>query len=561
MTTMIAKKTNHYMKGLVALAAPVIVAAGLLAASAMPAHAAATTFTVNQTGDPGDGLCNATCTLRDAIVSANSNPGADTINFNVSNGSGGLVQFNLLDELPAITEQVTINGYSQPGSSVNTREDSSEGINANPMIVLNGASAGSDADGLVITGSNTVVKGLRIQDFKGVGIQLPNAVSGVKIEGNHITDNGDTFDRGGVALTDGARSNIIGGSTPAQRNLISGNFGSGVSIIGNGSSLSNQVVNNVIGANTQGNGSQSNRGDGVTIVGSSSNRVERNNIAFNLGNGVGIDDFSNNTTNNSIRQNSIVSNAAEGIDLGLDGPTANDQDDADVGANDLQNFPVITSATNEGGKTTIAGTINSVPNTRVSVEFFSNPANTDEGRQLLGFTSVTTNSGGDASFAFESPQPVSAGANVTATATQFALTDFGTIFRDTSEFSAPRSVVAAADTTAPTVQSIVPANKATGVARTADVKATFSEAMNAGTITAATFKLKEAGASNFVQAPVSYDAAAKRATLNPSTDLKAGTTYVVKVTTGAEDLAGNQLDQNPNRAGNQAKSWRFTTGQ
>jgi len=38
---------------------------------------------------------------------------------------------------------------------------------------------------------------------------------------------------------------------------------------------------------------------------------------------------------------------------------------------------------------------------------------------------------------------------------------------------------------------------------------------------------------------------------------KAGATYVATVSTGTRDLAGNQLDQDPNTAGNQARSWQF----
>jgi CSLREA domain-containing protein len=38
-------------------------------------------LTVNQPGDAGDGVCDSTCTLRDAVLAANATPSADTINF------------------------------------------------------------------------------------------------------------------------------------------------------------------------------------------------------------------------------------------------------------------------------------------------------------------------------------------------------------------------------------------------------------------------------------------------------------------------------------------------
>ena len=81
--------------------------------------------------------------------------------------------------------------------------------------------------------------------------------------------------------------------------------------------------------------------------------------------------------------------------------------------------------------------------------------------------------------------------------------------------------------------------------------------MQASTINTTTFRLRKAGTTTNVAAAVSYDPATKRTTLNPNANLQAGATYVATVTTGAKDLAGTQLDQDPSTAGNQAKSWQF----
>jgi hypothetical protein len=113
------------------------------------------------------------------------------------------------------------------------------------------------------------------------------------------------------------------------------------------------------------------------------------------------------------------------------------------------------------------------------------------------------------------------------------------------------------DTTSPGVTGTSPANNATGVLRGANLTATFSEAMQASTINTTTFRLRKSGTTTNVAAALSYDPATKRATLNPNANLQAGTTYVATVTTGAKDLAGNALDQNPSTSGNQAKSWKF----
>jgi Bacterial Ig-like domain len=102
------------------------------------------------------------------------------------------------------------------------------------------------------------------------------------------------------------------------------------------------------------------------------------------------------------------------------------------------------------------------------------------------------------------------------------------------------------DTTPPTVTATSPADGATGVAVGSDVTATFSEPMDAATVPGA-MTLTAGGAS--VPADVTYDAATRRATLNPSGDLAPGTTYTARVS-GAKDLAGNTVVE---------KTWSFTT--
>ena len=78
-----------------------------------------------------------------------------------------------------------------------------------------------------------------------------------------------------------------------------------------------------------------------------------------------------------------------------------------------------------------------------------------------------------------------------------------------------------------------------------------------------TFKLFKKGATTKIEATVSYDPTSRTATLNPfgltTTRLARGTTYKAVVTTGATDMAGNQLDQNPSLDGLQQKTWFFTT--
>jgi len=109
-----------------------------------------------------------------------------------------------------------------------------------------------------------------------------------------------------------------------------------------------------------------------------------------------------------------------------------------------------------------------------------------------------------------------------------------------------------ADTTAPTVTSTSPAAGATGVSGTANVTATFSEAMNATTVNQNTFVLRDS-ANNLVAAAVSYSSTSNVATLNPTPTLAAGANYTATVlggSGGAKDLAGNPLAAD--------KVWTFT---
>jgi hypothetical protein len=119
---------------------------------------------------------------------------------------------------------------------------------------------------------------------------------------------------------------------------------------------------------------------------------------------------------------------------------------------------------------------------------------------------------------------------------------------NTSVLSHARTLMV--DTTPPTVSNVSPANAATGVSHTTNVKATFSEAMNAGTISDQSFTLKQQGSSTPLGATVTYDQNSRTATLDPAGDLQAGATYDAKITTSVKDSAGNALAQE--------KTWSFT---
>jgi hypothetical protein len=413
-----------------------LMAAMLLAAN--PSYAAGTTFTVDSTldasdADQADNICDASvsstrvCTLRAAIEQANTNNDptqVDRITFDIS-GTG--VKTFLPDAaLPTITEPVIINGYTQPGASVNTLDS---GTNAKLLVQINGTDL--DFTGLKVAAPNSVIKGLVINRVSGRAIEitpesLTDVVTNVRIQGNFIgTDPSGTLARPngvtgvGVSLLS-VSENTVGGTSRASRNLISGNGLPGVVIEDDNTFASGGANDNLVRGN---------------LIGTQKDGIKP------LGNGLsGVDVFTDEATStangNRILSNSIFSNDGLGIDLGDDGPTANDPGDADTGPNNLQNKPSLGSAKIVSGKTTIRGSLNSRPGAAYTVQFFSNPPGTDEGRTFLGEKmGVVVDESGHGTFTFSSSSKVVLGQTITATATN-------EFTGDTSEFSTPKEVVA-----------------------------------------------------------------------------------------------------------------------
>jgi parallel beta-helix repeat protein len=215
----------------------------------------------------------------------------------------------------------------------------------------------------------------------------------------------------------------VGGITASAQNVISGNSWSGVWIE---NATGNEVLGNLIGTDATGTRSIGNDGPGVHILDSASGNTiggttpeARNLIAHNLEEGVRV----SSGTQNAILGNSIFSNGLMGIDLGpSDGATVNDPNDPDAGANDLQNFPVLTLASaTPTPDVTLEGTFNSLPDADYRIEFFANrdcdPSGCGEGERFLGFTDQHTDPGGDVGFSLVLDSPVSDGESITVTAT------------------------------------------------------------------------------------------------------------------------------------------------
>jgi hypothetical protein len=197
-------------------------AAGILLGLALTGVASAATFTVTTAADSGAG------SLRQAILDANANPGADTINFNIP--GSGVHTIVLASWLPNTTDPVTVDGYTQPGSSYNTLP-LAQGTNAVLNVEIDGTAV-ILAPCWSYQANGGLIRGLVFNHCSDGAIYT---ISSVDVTGNFLgTSPAGTPVTGGTAQsygffalgTLGNETPItvhVGGSNPADRNLISGN--------------------------------------------------------------------------------------------------------------------------------------------------------------------------------------------------------------------------------------------------------------------------------------------------------------------------------------------------
>jgi hypothetical protein len=309
-----------------------------------------------------------------------------------------------------------------------------------------------NVNGNVISGNN----GNGVSILTDFGFTASNNL----VAGNYIGINAAgtaALGNNGSGVSIQAGGNTVGGSTVELRNVISGNRTNGVSI-GTTLATGNIIAGNYIGVAANGTTALANRDNGVQISNTAASNTiggagvtpgacdNSCNVIANNGDvnslsaraGVYVDPTAG--VSNTIQGNSIFNNTGIGIDLGAPGSTANDAGDPDTGPNNLQNFPVITSALTSGN---VTGTLSSTPNTTFRIDFYRNSGSdgaNSEGRTYIGSTTTTTDAGGNAVFGFSSTTPLSAGQFITATATKTAGPTQA--IGDTSEFSGQTLVTA-----------------------------------------------------------------------------------------------------------------------
>ena len=435
-----------------------VLCAPLLSVPLSGPAAAAGPFVVNTTDDLDFGSCDSYhCSLREAINLAGRNPGRDTINFDIPGPGPHVIQTHG----SLIADSVVIDGTTQPGFA---GKPVVRVIAEGRVPTAFALQAGSTLRSLDIRGftsvaiyayDNVVIQGSIIQNNSGVGIEVSgkdvliggpdpgdgnvirNNVPGIMVDGNRAVVQGNLVEGNllfagrvaGIGIWDGINS-LVGGTSPGEGNVIVANAGPGIQILG---SYRNVVQGNFIGVRPDGSPA-GNQQSGILIHSSNDNVIGGalgNVIAHNVPKGINIiGDFYSGTRHNVIRRNSIYGHRGLGINLGGGGVEPNDPGDADVGPNDLQNYPDLISATLEGEVLTIQGSLGSRPDRAYMLDFFANGAcnrsGHGEGRKLLGSLLVRTGTDGTVNFT-ATFEPGVSGRFITATATANG--------GDTSEFS------------------------------------------------------------------------------------------------------------------------------
>jgi hypothetical protein len=403
--------------------------------------------------------------------------------------TAGVASIALDSPLPPIQNALVLDAQTQPGWQ------------QNPIVQLDGSNAGVGANGLEILAPGCTIKGLILGGFDGAGLSISDL--DCTVMGNWIgldaTGTGALMNHGdGIQVW--ADNAILGGSTPAERNVISGNGGDGVRIeftstgstvkgnwigpdangtgfIGNGSLITPSAGleangdNLILGGTTpeEGNVISGNNGDGVRLSGFANqllgNRIgvdatgapmanggagvvvtpdfggsnceiggtadgAGNTIANNTGNGVELDPLAGEGV--QILGNVFADNGGLGIDLGADGLDLNDPLDVDGGPNSHQNFPVLSLALTSSQDLHVQGTLSSEVSTPYLIQLFasatSDPSGFGEGQRFLGSVVTMTDVTGEAFFDTTLTCDVAIGEVITATATTLD-------FNNTSEFS------------------------------------------------------------------------------------------------------------------------------
>jgi uncharacterized repeat protein (TIGR01451 family) len=337
--------------------------------------------------------------------------------------------------------------------------------------IVEGCSFGTDPSGTIARGGYNAVHvyGISNNTFGGttaaarnlvsgggMGVALNGGTTGTTIVGNFFgTDVAGTGPLGNtgnsILITGASPLNTVGGTETGAANVVAAGLDGATMVTVASESSGNVIRNNKIGTDLGGSIDLGGSGTALLIFEAADNTIGGSETAANVivHNESGVYVVGNAASGNRITANAIFDHTGLGIDLcgeystDTQGGTTiircedttdvspNDPGDGDSGANDLQNFPVLTSIERDTTSTTIGGVLDSTPDSVFTVDLYSgttcNPSVHGEGEVWLGSTDVTTDVNGTVVFGVQVPTVVGAGHFVTATATDSA--------GSTSEFS------------------------------------------------------------------------------------------------------------------------------
>lgn len=406
--------------------------------------------TVVNSNDSGAG------SLRQAILDANSAPDQTSILFNIP---GSCPRIIVLDSpLPALTESVIIDGYSQPGSAYNQAEPNFDGTLC--VALMPNADMDTGLHLQTSIGESMRVEGLAFYGFQSEALRVSGS-GNAEVRGNGFGTGAagllaPGFADAAIRVID-AEGTVIGGEVAAARNVISRAAQVGIRLEGNSART---VQGNLIGFNPNATVDFGN-GVGIKVDGGTRNVITRNWIGFSDTRGILIDNtaqpaqgtvMTDNTFgvtanyaaagngSNAIRveageahiiefnqilnsgtdgvaivtparrvrlwNNRISNSALQAIDISPDGVNDIDLDVGASGANDSQNFPILVDAIGSDDAGEVTGVLES-ENGSYIIQFFRNGACDADGfgeaQSWIGqvevdITDATADSNGSASF-------------------------------------------------------------------------------------------------------------------------------------------------------------------
>lgn len=367
----------------------------------------------------------------------------------IGNNAGIAIVKSDSNQIGGLTESArnTISGNYREGIYISGKKAVQNEILGNFIgtSAFGDAAVGNIAQGILLSNTcNNIIGRAEPNSGNLISGNLDHGISLSKSDSNRIQGNviglnflqtasiGNSFS--GIQLDTSCHS-LIGGDSDNAGNIIAGNEEDGIAFLAY--SDSNKVFSNFIGSDSTGEHAFPNGQDGISFRDAVHNSVgdsaKGNHIAYNTNNGINVIGG----IENAFRANSIFENGALGIDLANDGVSINDttEMDADLGPNQKQNYPRLTTAYH-GTELTVNGILQSLANTEFRIDFYSNDScnasGYGEGESFLGSDRVTTGDDGEIVFTTVLP-PVAPGKFITATATDAD--------GNTSEFSRCNEVI------------------------------------------------------------------------------------------------------------------------